>query len=49
TETGPDHDKRFTAVAVVGEQSYSPGHGRSKKQAEQQAAEAAFHALTAGD
>lgn len=49
TETGPDHDKRFTAVAVVGEQSFAAGHGRSKKQAEQQAAEAAFHALTAGD
>lgn len=47
TETGPDHDKRFTAVAVVGEQSYAPGNGRSKKQAEQQAAEAAFVALTA--
>ena len=48
TETGPDHDKRFTAVAVVGEQSYAPGNGRSKKQAEQQAAEAAFVALTDG-
>jgi ribonuclease-3 len=48
TETGPDHDKRFTAVAVVGEQSFAPGHGRSKKQAEQQAAEAAFTALNVG-
>ncbi|MGC3954101.1 MAG: ribonuclease III [Propionicimonas sp.] len=47
TETGPDHDKRFTAIAVVGEQSFAPGHGRSKKQAEQQAAEAAFTALAA--
>lgn len=47
TETGPDHDKRFTAVAVVGAQSFAPGHGRSKKQAEQQAAEAAFAALAA--
>ena len=47
SETGPDHDKRFTAVAVVGEQSFAPGKGRSKKQAEQQAAEAAFLALTA--
>lgn len=46
TETGPDHDKRFTAVAVVGVQSFAPGLGRSKKQAEQQAAEAAFLALT---
>ena len=48
TDTGPDHDKRFTAVAVVGEQSFAPGHGRSKKQAEQQAAEAAFTALNVG-
>ncbi len=47
TETGPDHDKRFTAVAVVGEQSFAAGKGRSKKQAEQQAAEAAFAALSA--
>lgn len=47
TESGPDHDKRFTAVAVVGDRSFAPGHGRSKKQAEQQAAEAAFQALTA--
>lgn len=46
TETGPDHDKRFTAVAVVGNRSFAPGRGRSKKQAEQQAAEAAFAALT---
>lgn len=48
TETGPDHDKRFTAVAVVREQAFAPGNGRSKKQAEQRAAEAAFLALTAG-
>ena len=48
SETGPDHDKRFTAVAVVAEQSFAPGNGRSKKQAEQKAAEAAFAVLTAG-
>ncbi len=47
TETGPDHDKRFTAVAVVGDRSFAAGRGRSKKQAEQHAAEAAFVALTA--
>jgi ribonuclease-3 len=47
SETGPDHDKRFTAIAVVGEQTFAPGEGRSKKQAEQRAAEAAFAALTA--
>ncbi|MEN0071784.1 MAG: ribonuclease III [Propionicimonas sp.] len=47
SETGPDHDKRFTAVAVVGERTFAPGEGRSKKQAEQQAADAAFAALAA--
>ena len=48
TESGPDHDKRFTAVAVVGERSFLPGTGRSKKQAEQGAAQAAFEELSAG-
>jgi ribonuclease III len=47
SETGPDHDKRFTAIAVVGEQTFAPGEGRSKKQAEQRAAEAAFASLAA--
>jgi len=45
TESGPDHDKRFEAVAVVGDRSFAPGVGRSKKQAEQGAAHAAFEAL----
>ena len=45
TESGPDHDKRFEAVAVIGNRSYPPAPGRSKKQAEQGAAQAAFEAL----
>jgi ribonuclease-3 len=45
TETGPDHDKRFAAVAIVGNRAYEPGAGTSKKQAEQRAAENAFVAL----
>jgi len=45
TESGPDHDKRFEAWAVTGSRSFGPGHGRNKKQAEQQAAEMAFAAL----
>lgn len=51
TESGPDHDKRFEAVAIVANQVFAPGHGTSKKQAEQGAAEAAFTALSqnAGD
>lgn len=44
-ESGPDHDKRFDAWAVLGERRFGPGHGRNKKQAEQQAAAAAFKVL----
>lgn len=44
-ETGPDHDKTFTAWAVVGTREFAPGRGRSKKEAEQEAAEAAYEAL----
>ena len=43
--TGPDHDKSFTAVVVVAGKQWGSGAGRSKKQAEQQAAEAAVQAL----
>lgn len=45
TESGPDHDKRFEAFAVVGDERYGPGHGLNKKQAEQEAAASAFGAL----
>lgn len=45
TETGPDHDKRFEAVAIVGTRSFAPGTGTSKKQAEQGAAQNAFTSL----
>lgn len=45
TQSGPDHDKRFEATAVVGERRFVAGVGRSKKQAEQQAASNAFAAL----
>jgi ribonuclease III len=47
TESGPDHDKRFEAVAVVGGNAFAPGQGTSKKQAEQGAAEHAFLVLSA--
>jgi ribonuclease-3 len=39
---GPPHDRSFTAVAVVGEQVVGTGTGRSKKDAEQQAAREAL-------
>jgi ribonuclease-3 len=46
-ESGPDHAKRFVAVVHVGGQPQGQGDGRSKKEAEQRAAEAAFGALSA--
>jgi len=45
TSTGPDHDKVFTAVVVVKDSEYGSGVGRSKKEAEQKAAAAAWNAL----
>lgn len=44
---GPDHDKTFTAEALVGDEVVGTGEGRSKKAAEQQAAESAWRLLTA--
>lgn len=46
SETGPDHDKFFTAWVVVSEREFSRGRGRSKKEAEQEAAEAAYVTLS---
>ena len=45
-EEGPDHDKVFTATAVVETEVLGTGVGRSKKAAEQKAAEAAWKLLT---
>nr|WP_241726053.1 ribonuclease III [Dietzia sp. DQ11-38-2] len=45
TSTGPDHDKTFTAVALVGDDPLGQGVGRTKKEAEQKAAEQAWAAL----
>ncbi|OIV36711.1 ribonuclease III [Mangrovactinospora gilvigrisea] len=45
SESGPDHEKHFAAVARVGGDDYGTGTGRSKKEAEQQAAESAWHAI----
>jgi ribonuclease-3 len=49
TETGPDHAKRFRAVVLVDGAEVGAGVGTSKKQAEQDAARAAWAALTARD
>nr|WP_082135628.1 ribonuclease III [Mycobacterium sp. EPa45] len=45
TSTGPDHDKEFTAVVMVMDTEYGHGVGRSKKEAEQKAAAAAWNKL----
>jgi ribonuclease III len=45
-ESGPDHQKSFRAVARIGGRVYGEGEGRSKKEAEQQAAEAAWTAIS---
>ena len=47
SSTGPDHDKEFTAHAVVGGDDLGTGVGRTKKEAEQQAAELAWKSLSA--
>jgi len=46
SESGPDHDKSFTAVAVVGGVEISEGHGKSKREAEQAAARTAYEKLS---
>jgi len=45
TEEGPDHAKSFEAVVMLGGAQHGSGAGRTKKEAEQQAASAAFTAL----
>jgi ribonuclease III len=47
TSTGPDHQKMFTAAATVGGESFAASSGRSKKEAEQAAAETAWRAISA--
>lgn len=44
-ESGPDHAKHFVAQAVVAGETLGTGEGRSKKLAEQQAAQGAFVVL----
>ena len=46
SETGPDHDKSFTAVAMVGGVAMAQGEGKSKREAEQLAARSAFEILS---
>jgi len=47
-ESGPDHDKCYTCVCIVGDKRLGEGKGRSLKLAEAAAAEAAYRALVKG-
>jgi ribonuclease-3 len=44
-EHGPPHDRTFSIVATIGGEEVGRGTGRSKKDAEQEAAQAALEAL----
>ncbi len=48
-DSGPDHQKLFRAVVKVGSRDLGQGEGRSKKAAEQLAAEAAYREITEGE
>jgi ribonuclease-3 len=49
TQRGPDHARRFRAEAIVAGRRLSEGEGKSKKDAERQAAQLALLALAAGE
>jgi ribonuclease-3 len=44
-EEGPDHDKRFQASVSIGGEVKGIGWGKSKKEAEQEAAKKALEGL----
>ena len=45
-ERGPDHEKEFSATVFIGGEPLGSGIGRSKKEAEQQAAREAYARIT---
>ena len=45
-ESGPDHQTTFRSSVLIGGQVQGLGEGRSKKEAEQQAARAAWSAIS---
>lgn len=49
SEEGPDHRKQFTATAVVAGNDHGVGAGKTKKEAEQQAAETTWRILSDSD
>jgi ribonuclease-3 len=44
-ESGPDHDKNFTAIAILSGERFPQGLGKSKREAEQAAAKLAHDVL----
>jgi len=44
-ESGPDHDKRFQATVLIGKEAKGSGWGKSKKEAEQEAARNALEEI----
>ncbi|MGO8988455.1 MAG: ribonuclease III [bacterium] len=48
-ESGPDHDKRFQASVAIGDEVKGQGWGKSKKEAEQEAARNALEELQIAD
>ena len=45
-ESGPDHDKSFTAIAILSGERYPQGLGKSKREAEQAAAKLAHEVIS---
>ena len=43
--TGPDHERSFVAELILGERSWGSGSGKSKKIAEQEAAQRSYDAI----
>ncbi|MDY3618580.1 ribonuclease III [Agathobaculum sp.] len=48
SESGPDHDKRFTMELLLNSNVFAMGEGRSKKEAEQMAAKKALELMGEG-
>ena len=48
SESGPGHDKTFKVKAIVNDEDCGEGTGKSKKEAEQKAADEALNSLTLG-
>jgi ribonuclease-3 len=48
SERGPDHAKTFEVAILIGDKEYGRAFGRSKKEAQQNAAEQALAIMEAG-